>query len=862
MFRFSPEQQASMERSVAPIAVYQFINKRVKTILISAGFLEMFGFDTYEEGYRVMDNDMYKDAHPDDVPRIASEAVRFAKNEIPIYKVIYRSKLKGEYHIIHAEGQHVTMPTGDTIAFVWYFDEGLYSDIFGNQGAFDLRYNRILKASSDSKTQYDYLTGLPTLSYFIDLADAGTREIRKNGHRPVMLFFDICGIKEFNRSHGFEEGDNLIKALSRLIVRCFSNENCSRFGQDQFVVYTDDCNLEERINDLFSQCDKLNDGINSTIRVGIYVYDDNEISPRVACDKAKVACDAARGRSTHSFYYFNDSMRLQIERNQYILENFNRAISEKWIQVYYQPIVRATNGRVCDEEALSRWIDPVKGMLMPNEFVPILEKSNLIYKLDLYVVEQIIEKIKAQIKEGLFVVPVSVNLSRTDFDSCDIVEEIRERVDKNGISRDKITIEITESTVSRDFEFMRSQILRFQSLGFKVWLDDFGRGYSSIDVLQDIRFDLIKFDMYFMSQFDKSPASRIIINALIKMAIGLGIETVTEGVDTEEQKDFLIAAGSTKLQGFYYCNAISAQQIFERYRKGIQIGFENPEESAYFAAIGNTNLYDFSEEKSALVSHNSFFTALPMAVVETDGSVMSFLRYNQSYKEFIERIGAVFDPKERVSYPRNTLVYGQTFANAVRQCMKDQGKQVVKARMPDGAMVNYIVRHISVNPVTGLSALVIILLDYTDFSEVSFDVEETIPTDSFVYALCADYAFLYFVDLDTERFVEYRPDKETGELTIVRHDTDFFSQSKKDISTMVYEKDRPKVLNEFTKENVKNTLDNKHSFTLTYRLNTENGPTYVSMKASRMGNTGYKVVIGVNNVEEQMKAAAAYEHVK
>ena len=134
MFKFPPEQQYSMERSIAPIAVYQFINKRVKTLLLSAGFMEMFGFSTYEEGYHVMDNDMYRDAHPDDVPRIANEALRFARNEIPVYKVIYRSKLNGEYHIIHAQGKHVTMPSGERLAFVWYFDEGLYSEIFGNQG--------------------------------------------------------------------------------------------------------------------------------------------------------------------------------------------------------------------------------------------------------------------------------------------------------------------------------------------------------------------------------------------------------------------------------------------------------------------------------------------------------------------------------------------------------------------------------------------------------------------------------------------------------------------------------------------------------------------------------------------------------
>ena len=860
MFEFPPEQQYSMERSIAPIAVYQFINKRVKTLLLSAGFMEMFGFSTYEEGYHVMDNDMYRDAHPDDVPRIANEALRFARNEIPVYKVIYRSKLNGEYHIIHAQGKHVTMPSGERLAFVWYFDEGLYSEIFGNQGDFDLRYNRILKASSDSKTQYDYLTGMPVMSYFVDLAAEGNRETRKNGHKPVMLFFDICGIRDFNRRYGFEEGDNLIKALSRLLVSQFSNENCSRFGHDQFVVYTDECDIEQRVNNVLLKCDNLIDGVNAIIRAGIYVYGEEIINPRVACDRAKIACDAARGRMSHSFHYFDDTMRKQIETNQYILDYFDRALSENWIKVYYQPIVRTANGRVCDEEALSRWQDPVRGSLMPDEYIPVLEKSNKIYKLDLFVVEQILKKIKAQIDEGLYVVPTSVNLSRTDFDSCDIVEEIRKRVDASGVGRDKITIEVTESTVSRDLDLMRKQIGRFQELGFKVWMDDFGRGHSSMDLLLDIHFDLIKFDMYFMQQFDKSPKSRIIITELIKMAMSLGIETVTEGVETEEQREFLKEAGCTKLQGFYYCKAISAEQIFDRYRKGIQIGFENPVESEYYTAIGNTNLYNLPGDKNDDFERGPYFNTLPIAIIETDGTELTYLRYNSSYRNFRKLIGHEIKPGEENRYLMET--YGPVFIRTMRQCMNDGLRQLAKERLQSGVIINFMVRRIAVNPITNRTSIVLTILDYTDFSRVSFDSEEKIPTDSFVYALSEDYTFLYYIDLDTDHYVEYIPDEKSGELTVVRHGVDFFGDSRKDTMTMVYKDDIPKVLTEFTKKNVIATLNNNHSFSLTYRLNTENGPTYVGMKASRMGNVGNRIIIGVNNVEEQMKAAEAYERVK
>ena len=199
----------------------------------------------------------------------------------------------------------------------------------------------------------------------------------------------------------------------------------------------------------------------------------------------------------------------------------------------------------------------------------------MIYKLDLYVLDQILEKMINQRQAGLSIVPHSLNLSRADFDSCDIVEEIRKRVDAAGIGRDKLTIEVTESMIGSDFDFMKEQILRFKSLGFQVWMDDFGSGYSSLDVLQSIPFDLLKFDMHFMKLFDKEEKTKIILRELVHMAIGLGIDTLCEGVETSEQVEFLREIGCAKLQGFFFCKPIPFEDILDRYKKGKQIGFED-----------------------------------------------------------------------------------------------------------------------------------------------------------------------------------------------------------------------------------------------------------------------------------------------
>lgn len=245
-------------------------------------------------------------------------------------------------------------------------------------------------------------------------------------------------------------------------------------------------------------------------------------------------------------------MREAFRKQQYIVSNIDRAIREKWIAAYYQPIVRASDRTVCDYEALARWIDPEEGFLSPADFIPYLEDAGIIYKVDLFVLEQLLEKIRAQKEAGREVVPHSINLSRSDFETCDIFEEIRKRVDAAGIDHSLVNIEITESVIGSNFAYMNEQVNRFRDNGFAVWMDDFGSGYSSLDVLQSIRFDLIKFDMSFLSKIDEGENGKIILTELMKMASQLKLDTICEGVEKEEHARFLREIGCSRLQGYYF----------------------------------------------------------------------------------------------------------------------------------------------------------------------------------------------------------------------------------------------------------------------------------------------------------------------
>ncbi len=442
----------------------------------------------------------------------------------------------------------------------------------------------------------DALTGLPNMRHFFQLAETERRRLAEDGKRPSLLYFNLIGMKHYNRQYGFEEGDRLICATADVLRRRYGEQHIGRLSEDHFAAIAEEEHLEDGLRAVFQECQGINGGKTLPIRVGIYADWTEDLKPSIACDRAKYACDQQRGAFVSGFYYFDKNMLSELETVRYIVRHLDQALREQWIKVYYQPIIRAVSGRVCDEEALCRWIDPVKGMLSPADFIPVLENARLIYRLDLYVLDRVLEKMNRQMEAGFSVVPHSLNLSRSDFDACDMVEEIRRRVDGAGISRKLITIEITESIIGSDFDFIKEQVARFQQLGFPVWMDDFGSGYSSLDVLQSIHFDLIKFDMGFMKRLHEGEDGKIILTELMKMAVALGVETICEGVETEEQVRFLQEIGCSKLQGFYYyyCKPIPLETILERYDKGVQIGYENPEESAYFDAVGRVNLFDLA----------------------------------------------------------------------------------------------------------------------------------------------------------------------------------------------------------------------------------------------------------------------------
>ena len=706
-------------------------------------------------------------------------------------------------------------------------------------------------------TDRDYLTGLLSMNSFLRIAEQGRRNMHDKEIETALVFLNFSGLKFFNKKYGFSEGNTLIKEMARILASLFGKDRCSRFGQDHFAVFTEKDGLEDKLKTVFKEMKRANNGKTLYVRAGVYPDSMGIVETSLACDRAKYACDLNKD-DNNSYYRFFDQKMLEMELSrQYVINHLEQAIDENWIKAFYQPIIRATNLKVCDEEALARWIDPERGMLSPAEFIPILEDSRLIYKVDLKMVEIILEKMKNQRRAGLHVVPTSVNLSRTDFDVCDMVEEICNRVDAAGISRNLLTIEITESVIGADFDFMREQIERFQKLGFRVWMDDFGSGYSSLDLLQEIHFDLIKFDMRFMRQFDRKPESRVILTELMRMAASLNMETVAEGVETEEQVAFLSEIGCTKLQGYYFCKPIPLAEIIERNRRGIQIGFENPAEIDYNRTVSSINLYDLGAVSSGETkSVRQYFNTQPMFVVEFDGENATLVRENRSYREFVEQHEGLLGLRQSIKVSELDDEFSCAFYKGLRLSEEEGSTVFINEATKNGDVIHAMIRKVMKNPVTGVTSYAYAVLG------ISRKESKGLSYSSVARALSTNYINLYYVDMETEEFTEYSPYRNKEDISVERTGIHFFEAVRKDAPAALYSEDLDAFLTAFTKVNVKKALRKYGAFNYTYRLMIDGKPQYVAMKAVSMENDPSRIIIGISNIDAGVRQRETIERLK
>lgn len=446
----------------------------------------------------------------------------------------------------------------------------------------------------------DALTGLLSLPVFLKKALGTAKKDEEEGifgaHYPMYL--NLTNFKFYNATHGREAGNQLLQKIAEALKRYFSGDLMCHQESDSFLLLGSRDRVPDGLEAMILEIERYIDDPSIRLKSGICDFG-RKIPPvsllRNAFDLAKIACDSIKSDASRSWTFYEDSMGSMLENRAYVLRHFDRALLNGYIKIYFQPVVRTLTGKLCGMEALARWEDPDKGLLTPNVFVPVLESARIIYKLDRYILEAAARFLAERRANGLPVVPVSVNLSRVDFEVSKPLAMVEEVVKRYRLPRHLIRIEITESALVKSEKVLKEAIPAFRKAGYECWLDDFGSQYSSLNVLHDFYLDELKIDMAFLRHFNER--SRKIIASIVVMAKTLGIHTLAEGAETEEQVEFLKSVGCEKIQGFYYSSPRPWAGVEDMLRMR-HMDMETPEEEILMNKLGLVNVV--TEEQVAL----------------------------------------------------------------------------------------------------------------------------------------------------------------------------------------------------------------------------------------------------------------------
>ena len=411
----------------------------------------------------------------------------------------------------------------------------------------------------------------------------------------VPVFIKLVHFSSFNSSYGIEAGNTLIYRIAQVLRACFPHAPAAHLGADNFMVLPSRDHITMRMDRMVKEINDLIQDRAIRCKAGLVLFDKDHVPPeklktmnwRDPFDMAKLAADSIKEDGNRSWAVYTESLGRDMVNTAFVLRNFEKAMEKGHIHVYYQPITRALTGKVCGLEALARWEDPEKGMILPGLFVPVLEKMKLIHLLDRYVIESTARLYQRLKEAGHPVLPVSVNLSRVDFDIMKPFDFMEEIIFRYQVPRQFFHIEVTESALTRDRGVLKQELLRFKKAGYQLWLDDFGSGYSSLNVLQEFPFDLLKIDMAFLRKFNEE--SRKIIRSIILMAKNLSVHTLAEGAETKEQVDFLRESGCEKIQGWFYGKPMTSEDFEKKLMEGTYVP-EGPLESVVMNRVGLVNV--------------------------------------------------------------------------------------------------------------------------------------------------------------------------------------------------------------------------------------------------------------------------------
>lgn len=528
----------------------------------------------------------------------------------------------------------------------------------------------------------DAATGLLGKEAFFDEAAA---YLRHSGARDVSIVcFDVDHFKLFNDLHGLDCGDELLRYLGRALALRFSPDGAqplARLAADTFALCATGIRPErvERILvDISSECPN---GIDAIVRAGVYRIEDPASPVSIMCDRAVIALRTVKGSYFDRVALYDPGMREALVLEREVVAGVESALREDRIELFLQPKCNIRTGKIVGAEALARWRHPERGIVAPGEFIPLIERNGLVCSLDLRVWEKTAAWIRGLIDEGVQPVPVSVNVSRADIYLVDVAAELHALVERYGIEPSLIEVEITESAYSERPDRIVAAFDELAERGFTVLMDDFGSGYSSLNMLKDINVDVLKIDMRFLDRDDRR--SKDIMESVIRMARWLDLPVIAEGVETREQVNFLLDVGCSYAQGYYYARPMEAAAFEALLTDGSKVQHEQ-------CALQDARrpILDFRD----LLHENTISDRMLSSIIGSvalysyaDGD-LRLIRGNEAYRRLIATLGEGVNGAEEGGSllpfvhdeDRDALVAAAE--ETVRSC-PDDGVEVVVRRM-------------------------------------------------------------------------------------------------------------------------------------------------------------------------------------
>lgn len=370
-----------------------------------------------------------------------------------------------------------------------------------------------------------------------------------------IIYFDISCFKVINDLFQTETGNLILKTAAYYFQAIIGEEGiCGRIEADHFAVClpANKLHIGRLMEGLDNTMQSLGISHNILFFAGIYPVSNSFLPVDQMCDRAHMALNKVKGNYMTRYAYYDKSMRDLMLQEQMIVRDMELALQEKQFCIYLQPIYSLKTNHVVSAEALVRWNHPVNGTISPAHFVPVFERNGFIVRLDRFVWEEVCRFLKSQRDRGAPIVPVSVNVSRLHFYNMDLLDYLMRLLSQYELTPDMLKLEITESAYTDNPQQIITVIKEFRAKGFRVLMDDFGSGYSSLNMLKNLPVDILKIDMAFVQEVENSARANAILRFIMELSEALEMGVVVEGVETKPQIDILAALGCEDIQGFYF----------------------------------------------------------------------------------------------------------------------------------------------------------------------------------------------------------------------------------------------------------------------------------------------------------------------